>query len=207
MIKMRRLTDRRINRAVERCSGMTPNEAFNLLQNSLPMPVGWEKQQENREFKSVRDKTRRSKPKSKARYRHYAERENLINRVVNQLPWPRMSVIGIEDLSDMKRGKQKKRGKQFRKAIAPWTYRRVLDRIGQKAQQNRVRVVAVPPAHTSQTCPNCHTVSKESRRGESFQCVACNCSGDADHFGALEILARTRQILRSVESLGQIEAM
>lgn len=159
------------------------------------------------EFKTIRDKIRRSKPKSKARYRHYAERENFINRTINLLPWVVLCVMGVEDLHDMKRGKQKRRGKDFRKALAPWTYRRVLERIGHKAQEHRVRLVAVPPAHTSQTCPNCRTVSRDSRRGERFQCVVCGHSGDADHFGALEIIARTRQILRSVESLGPNQAV
>lgn len=159
------------------------------------------------EFKAISAKIRRSKPKSKARYRHYAERTNFINRVVNLLPWTFLSVIGVEALCDMKRGKQKRRGKAFRKAIAPWVYRRVLDRISHKATENRVRLIAVEPAYTSQTCPTCHTVSRESRRGEKFQCVACNCSGDADYIGALNILECTRQILRSVESLGPIKAV
>lgn len=159
------------------------------------------------EFKTISGKIRRSKPKSKARYRHYAERENFINRTINLLPWAMLSAIGVEALHDMKRGKQKRRGKAFRKAIAPWVYRRVLDRISHKATENRVRLIAVEPAYTSQTCPTCHTVSRESRRGEKFQCVACNCSGDADYIGALNILECTRQILRSVESLGPIKAV
>lgn len=160
-----------------------------------------------REFKSVRDKIRRSKAKSKARYRHYDERTNLINRVLNQLPWTSLSVLGVEDLHDMKRGKHKRRGKSFRKAIAPWTYRRLLNRAGHKAEEHRVRLIAVPSAYSSQECPSCHTVSSDSRRGEKFQCVACNRSGDSDHFGALIVLDRTQQILRSVESLGPIEAV
>lgn len=152
------------------------------------------------EFKAISAKIRRSKPKSKARYRHYAERTNFINRVVNLLPWTFLSVIGVEALCDMKRGKQPKRGKQFRKALAPWTYRRVLDRIGHKAQENRVLMVAVPPAYTSQTCPVCGKVARENRRGEAFRCIACYHAGDADTIGATNILARTQETVGSVES-------
>lgn len=150
-------------------------------------------------FKAISAKIRRSKPKSKARYRHYAERENYINRIVNLLPWPDLSLIGVEALNDMKRGKRKNRGKQFRKALAPWTYRLVLDRIGQKAQENRVRLVAVPPAYTSQMCPVYGTVARENRRGEIFCCVTCHHTGDADTIGAMNILTRTLETVGIVE--------
>jgi hypothetical protein len=40
-----------------------------------------------RDFQSLLARIRRSKPGSKARQRHYAERINYINRVVNLLPW------------------------------------------------------------------------------------------------------------------------
>jgi IS605 OrfB family transposase len=156
------------------------------------------------EFKAIRDKIRRSKPKSKARYRHFAERNNYINFVVNQLPWLLVAVLGIESLANMKRGKKKNRSKAFRKAIAPWTYRRVTERIGHKAQENRIHLVAVPPAYTSQTCPVCGRCEKENRSGGRFACVGCDYSADADYVGARNILAVT---LRSVESLGPIEAM
>jgi putative transposase len=111
-----------------------------------------------------------------------------------------LAVLGVEALSDMKRGKQRNRGKQFRKALAPWTYRRVLDRIGHKAQENRVRLVAVPPAYTSQMCPACGKVARENRRGENFRCIACHHTGDADFIGATNILVRTLETVGSVES-------
>lgn len=155
-----------------------------------------------REFKAIRDKIRRSKPKSKARYRHYAERTNYINRVVNQLPIQSLSVLGVEALSDMKRGKKKGRGQNFRKAIAAWTYREVLTRIACKAEENRVRLIAVAPANTSRTCPECGCCEKENRNGEDFSCVQCGHRADADSVGARNILARTLATLGSVESPG-----
>jgi len=153
-----------------------------------------------REFRAISAKIRASKPKSKARHRHYAERENFINRTINLLPWSLLAVIGVEALNDMKRGKRKNRGKQFRKALAPWTYRRVLDRIGHKAEENRVRLLAVPPAYTSQMCPQCGAVARENRRGEDFHCVACHHTGDADTIGATNVLGRTLETVGSVES-------
>jgi IS605 OrfB family transposase len=153
-----------------------------------------------REFKKVRDKIRRRKPGSKSRTRAFKERENLINRTINQLPLNNVRVIGVEALHDMKRGKHKKRGKSFRKAMAPWTYRRVLNRIECKAQENRVLLVRIDSANTSRTCPACGAVHKDNRRGEKFLCLTCDHAGDADTFGAQNVLAQTLATLGSVES-------
>jgi IS605 OrfB family transposase len=158
-----------------------------------------------REFKVIRDKINRSKPKSKARYRHFRERTNYINFAVNQLPFRSLFALGVEDLSDMKHGKQKGRGKNFRKAIAAWTYREVLNRISCKAAENRVRLLAVDPANTSRTCPECGCCEKENRNGEDFACVRCGHRADADSVGARNVLARTLATLGSVESPGPIK--
>jgi len=152
-----------------------------------------------REFKAIRDKIRRRRPGSKGRARAHREREHYINRTLNLLPWERIRVLGMEALSDMKRGRGK-RGRNFRKAMAPWTYRQVLDRATQKAQENRVLSVRVDPANTSRTCPVCKTVSKMSRRGEDFECISCLHEEDADTVGALEIRQRTLRFLGSLAS-------
>lgn len=152
------------------------------------------------DFKSVRDKIKRRVPGSKGRKRAHQERDNLINRVLNQLPWGGMKVIGVEALKNLKHGKKKGRGKTFRKAVAPWTYRRILERIGHKADENRVRIIAVPPAFTSRTCPICGWCNKANRRGENFLCQSCGHADDADTVGAQNVLARTLETLGSVES-------
>lgn len=153
-------------------------------------------------FQAVRDKIRRRTPGSKRRKRSLTERNNLINQTLNQLPWSTFRAMGVEKLHDMKRGKQKDRGKTFRKAMAPWTYRQVLNRIQAKAQENRVRLVAVPPANTSRKCPrlSCGKVSKNNRKGEEFRCIRCGYTADADFVGATNVLVRTLSVLGSVES-------
>jgi IS605 OrfB family transposase len=152
------------------------------------------------EFKQIVAKLKRKKFKSKARSRVYTERDQFINRVVKQLPWDQLKHIGMEDLKYVKHGKKKNRGKAFRKAVAPWTYRRVLECVRHKAQENRVLLTLVDPAYTSRTCPDCGMESKENRKGENFECTVCHHKADADTVGALNVLARTLATIGSVES-------
>ena len=153
-----------------------------------------------RDFKVLRDKIKRRVPGSKGKLRAIRERENFINCNLNLLPWDKIKVLGMEDLKGLKTGKKKGRGKNFRKAMTPWTYRQVLNRAKAKAEENRVRLLLVPPANTSRTCPVCRVVSKKSRVGECFQCVACGHKQDADTVGALNVLDRTTRFIGSVES-------
>jgi transposase len=153
-----------------------------------------------REFKAVRDKIRRRKPGSLSLSAARREREHFINHTVKGLPWDRLQALGVEDLRDLKRGKQKGRGRRFRKAIAPWTYRHVLNRLACLAQENRVLLVRVAPANTSRTCPVCGWCEADNRKGERFCCRSCGHAADADTVGAVNLLVRTLATLGSVAS-------
>lgn len=152
------------------------------------------------DFKEISAKICRRQPGSRSRQRAHRERENLINRVLNRLPWGKIRVIGVERLKNLKNGKKPNRSKAFRKAVSPWTYRQVLTRIKHKAQENRVRLVEVDPANTSRTCPKCSHADKNSRKGENFRCVSCGYQEDADFIGATNVLAKTLETLGSLES-------
>ena len=143
------------------------------------------------EIKAICARVRRSKPKSNGRLRASRARRDYINRVVKQLPWDSLGIIGVENLSGLKLGKKPNRSKNFRKVIAPWTYRQAIARITCLAQESRTRLVAVDPRNTSRTCPCCGMVAKENRRGETFLCIRCNHSADADWIGAQNVLAKT----------------
>ena len=56
---------------------------------------------------------------------------------------------------------------------------------------NGGQLIAVPPHHTSQTCPTCGHVSTENRRTQAqFRCVECGYENHADVVGAINILER-----------------
>ena len=155
-------------------------------------------------WRSISARVRRRRPGSKRKRRARIARDHSINRAVKQLPWHRLSAIGFEDLKGLKRGKsQQTRGKNFRKAAAPWTYRRVRQRVECLALENRVLPVAVDPRGTSRTCPVCGEDDRRNRKGEVFRCIACDHKGDADFVGARNILTKTLAALGRVLSPGQ----
>jgi IS605 OrfB family transposase len=154
------------------------------------------------EWKQISNRVRRCRPGSKGKRRAHIARDHYINLMVKRLPWHRLSAIGIEDLLNLKRGKSKGRSKGFRKAAAPWTYRRVRQRIECLAPENRVRLVVVNPQGTSRTCPECDEEDRRNRNGETFRCIACDHTSDADFVGARNIRYRAIAALGSILSPG-----
>lgn len=64
-----------------------------------------------------------------------------------------------------------------------------------KLDWNGGMLIAVPPQHTSQTCPSCGHVAKENRQTQAkFECVDCGYEEQADVVGAMNILARGHRV-------------
>lgn len=150
-----------------------------------------------KETKAICDEVRRRKPGSKGKRRAQVHRTHYFGEILNSLPWNKLKMIAIEDLKGIKHGKSKKRSKQFRKIVAPWTAAYVLDRIKLKAQEHRVLCVEVDPKYTSQTCPNCGYRASSNRSNEKFKCGQCSHTADADFVGSLNILNRALGSLSS----------
>ena len=72
-------------------------------------------------------------------------------------------------------------------------FRRQLD---YKTAWNGGVLFAVPPHHTSQTCPCCGHVSKDNRQTQArFACVECGYENHADVVGAINVLERGHRLL------------
>jgi putative transposase len=66
--------------------------------------------------------------------------------------------------------------------------------------------IAVPPQHTSQTCPECGHIARENRVNQAqFKCVNCGCEGHADVVGAINILARGHRVLACGEAVSRVK--
>ena len=77
-------------------------------------------------------------------------------------------------------------------------FRRQLD---YKLSWNGGMLLAVPPHHTSQTCPCCGHISNDNRQTRAqFLCVDCGYENHADVVGAINVLARGHRVLACGES-------
>jgi putative transposase len=153
------------------------------------------------ELKPILHAIKNCKQNSKRQKRLRIHRDNYIRQELNTIPWGELKTIVVEDLKTMKLGKSKKRSKSFRKLLSPWVYARMINWIGLKAQENRVRLAKEPPAYSSQCCPQCLHTEKDNRKGEDFKCLRCGYIADADFVGSCNMLLR---FLARVESAGLI---
>lgn len=154
-----------------------------------------------RDFKKHVNNIYKKRKNSKGYKRALKELDNYIDSVINQIDFSKLRALGYEDLTGITKGKKglRKNGR-FRKAQQHWCHGRIITRLIEKCEENRVRPVYVNPKDTSRTCTECGHVVKENRKGENFVCLRCSHTSDADLIGAKNILVRTLRYLGSVES-------
>ncbi|MDP3840998.1 MAG: transposase [Oxalobacteraceae bacterium] len=110
--------------------------------------------------------------------------------------------LQVRNMSRSSKGDSEQHGKMVRqksglnRAILDqgWgEFRRQLD---YKVSWNGGILLAVPPHHTSQTCPCCSHVSKNNRLTQAkFLCVDCGYENHADVVGAINVLERGCRLL------------
>ena len=157
------------------------------------------------DFNTLNDRILRKQKNSAAYKKILQEKKNYINQCINELPWQQLKTICYENLKNLKKGR--KRNKSLRQKQQYWSYRQVIDGLKLKAQENRVRLVYINPAYTSQKCSSCGNIAASSRVLEKYCCVACGYKQDADWNAATNILHKGQEwitSLKSVKSKNQI---
>lgn len=113
-----------------------------------------------------------------------------------------VSVIGLEDLTNIREHTNGKLHKKQRYLHNSWAFRQLQSFIEYKAKQVGILVEYVNPEYTSQTCNRCNHISKNNRKGLRFHCEACGYEMNADLNASKNIEHRTRDFRYSVESQG-----
>lgn len=85
--------------------------------------------------------------------------------------------IVLEDLTNI-RSTAKPKSKAMRTDLNRWSFYQLRKFIEYKGKLNGVKVVAIPPEYTSQTCDTCKHIG--IRNGKSFICKYCGNVSDAD---------------------------
>ena len=76
-----------------------------------------------------------------------------------------------------------------------------------KLAWNGGMLVTVPAHNTSRTCPQCGCISADNRKTQAlFRCVECGHEGNADHIGAINILARGHRVVACGEDVSHAKS-
>ena len=102
-----------------------------------------------------------------------------------------VSVIGMEDLTGIRKETESKIAKEFRYEHSSWAFRQLQGFVEYKAKEAGIAILYVNPEYTSQTCPRCNHISRNNRSGLSFRCGKCGYGTHADRVGAMNIEHRT----------------
>jgi putative transposase len=129
------------------------------------------------------------------------DRDHLISRrIVDAYPH---SLIGVEDLTNIRERTRRQRGKRGKRASAKqrranrhasaWACSELHSYLAYKAVLAGSMAVKVDAYHTSQACPRCGYTSPDNRpeKGLVFRCQACHFTLHADLVGARNITLRT----------------
>jgi IS605 OrfB family transposase len=110
--------------------------------------------------------------------------KQVISRAVEQ-----GASVAVEDLTGIRdRTNTQPRSKTERRRSNSWAFYQLRQFLEYKGVKSGVKVVAVSPRYTSQTCHKCLHIhpkkGKSYRSGKTFKCGHCGFSGDADLNGA-----------------------
>jgi putative transposase len=128
-------------------------------------------------------------------------RKDYLHKISNEIT-NNHGMIAIEDLkicnmSKSAKGDAENHGKNvaaksgLNKSILDQGWYEFRRQLTYKQQWKGGVLVAVPPHHTSQTCPACLSVNKLNRQSQAhFECIECGFTENADLVGAINILNR-----------------
>jgi IS605 OrfB family transposase len=113
------------------------------------------------------------------------------------------SIIGIEDLTNIRENtetksnkKHSKKKKDANRRKSQWSFFDLQGSIAYKSYMKSSLPVFVDPYKTSQQCPKCGFADSGNRKnkGEEFVCLHCSYSADADFIGGLNIGLRAKYV-------------
>jgi putative transposase len=97
------------------------------------------------------------------------------------------TTIVIENLTDIRK-RTKQRNREGRRRMHSWSFAQIRGFIEYKAEERAIKVVAIDPRHTSQTCSKCGYQSRSNRSSQSqFLCRECGYELNADLNAAYNI--------------------
>ena len=114
--------------------------------------------------------------------------------------------VALEDLKGIRKSVTVKRTQRSR--IHSWAFYQLRSFIEYKAALAGVPVILVDPRGTSHICPECKHNERANRPNRNtFRCVQCGFSGNADHIAAINIAARAVEVNQRIVACDEVKAV
>ena len=129
--------------------------------------------------KGTKSAKRHLKKLSGKQLRRRKDHDHVLSKSIVQSVSEGTSVV-IEDLTNIRKRVRGHKGKQQRR-LHNWSFARLREYLTYKAEERGIRVVAIDPRKTSQTCSCCRYVHRHNRKTQSrFVCRSCGFELNAD---------------------------
>jgi putative transposase len=187
------------------------DQSFHSGKRIVPKANHYARLRKRLQQKGTRSATRRAVVMSGRERRLKQDANHVVSkRIVTRYPH---SLIGLEDLTDIRDRTRRKHGKKAskkqRKANArqsKWAFAELHAMIAYKALRHSSMAIKVDANFTSQACPTCGHTCSENRpnKGLMFVCQNCHYTLHADLVGARNVTMRTLLIRQDWVRTGQL---
>ncbi len=114
--------------------------------------------------------------------------------------------IALEDLKGIRKSVTVRRTQRSR--LHSWAFYQLRSFIEYKAALAGIFVYLVNPRGTSHICPECKYNERANRPNrDTFRCVQCGFSGNADHIAAINIAARAVEVNQRIVACYEVKAL
>ena len=138
--------------------------------------------------------------------RFHRDINHIISRKIVAKAKDTRQAIALEDLKGIRKSVTVRRTQRSR--LHSWAFYQLRSFIEYKATIAGIPVVLVNPRGTSHICPECgHNERANRPNRDTFRCVQCGFSGNADHIAAINIAARAVEVNQRIVACNEVKAI
>ena len=138
--------------------------------------------------------------------RFHRDINHIISRKIVAKAKDTRQAIALEDLKGIRKSVTVRRTQRSR--LHSWAFYQLRRFIEYKATIAGIPVFLVDPRGTSHICPECKHNERANRPNrDTFRCVQCGFSGNADHIAAINIAARAVEVNQRIVACNEVKAV
>lgn len=154
-------------------------------------------------------KSRLPRSKKQRRYLNKARNimdlaiHNLTTNIIRESVKRGVRILAVGDLTDIRQDKDF--GKRVNQQLHRWPFRKIIQQLKYKGEEQGIEVISISEEYTSQTCCRCGVVKKSNRISRGLYCCSnCGLTINADCNGAINML---QKVSSEVNPTFEVEAI